>query len=284
MYLMQPYDDALTEILESGVEKSNVRTGVRTLSKFGMMKRYRLDTGRLPLVTKRKLWPKPVWAELLWNIEGSTLNSRLNELGCKFWGQWEDSEWAAARGFLADAFGPVYGYNARSFGGDYGDGSNNLNGFDQLAYIMERINKDTSCRRIMWSLWNPAELNNMRLPPCHVLFQLLIDDERRMTGLMYQRSCDFPVGVPANIQFYSTLIMMIAQQTNCTPYEFVHFTADSHIYWDQIDGVKEYLSRPEVDSPEFTLHKADDIYSYQLSDFEIIGYEPLGKIDFPIAV
>ena len=297
MYLMQPYDDALQEILDHGVEKSSVRTGVKTLSVFGMNKRYKLDTEEFPIGNRRKMWPMSVFSELLWFIEGSTSNKRLRELGCKFWTPWVDRKWEAARHYVEDVFGPVYGFNLRYFGGNYNKGIHEkeprdrytvqgygFGGFDQLAYVMERIKIDPSCRRILWSLWNPRELDNMRLPPCHLLYQILIDDERRMTGIMYQRSCDFPVGVPANIQFYSALTCMIAQQTDCTPHELVHMTADSHIYEDQIDAVKEYLSLPILDSPKLEIKKADDIYSYKPSDFVLTDFNCGPKIDIPVAV
>ena len=289
MYLMQPYDDALAEILDHGVEKSSVRTGVKTLSVFGMCKRYRLDTGRAPIITRRKVWPMSVYSELLWLLEGSTSNKRLIELGCKFWTPWVDPEWAKNRGYEEeDVFGPVYGFNARHFGGNYNSGVHNeyygQKGFDQLNYMMDRIKTDTSCRRILWSLWNPAEIDNMRLPPCHILFQILIDDERRMTGLMYQRSCDFPIGVPANIQFYSALICMIAQQTDCTPHELVHMTADSHIYCNQEDAVREYLELKPFDSPKLEINKAKDIYSYTPNDFVLSDFSCGPKLEIPLAI
>lgn len=308
VYLMQPYDDALREILEHGVKKSNQRTGVETLSIFGMLKRYRLDTEYFPILTRRKVWPMSVFSELLWYLEGSTSNERLVELGCKFWTPWVDNEWAEKKGFAPDVFGPVYGFNLRHFGGVYGNGvggsrgskepyrisyegpspktvsSYGAGGFDQLRYVMDRIKTDPSCRRIIWSLWNPKEISNMRLPPCHLLFQILIDDERRMTGMMYQRSADMVVGVPANIQFYSALVTMLAQQTDCTPYEFVHVTADSHIYVDQIDVVKKYLLLPEVNSPKLAINKAISMFDYKLEDFSLSEFVTGPKLNIPVAV
>ena len=295
MYLMQPYDDALQEILEHGVKKSNQRTGVETLAIFGMLKRYRLDTEYFPILTRRKVWPMSVFSELLWYLEGSTSNERLVELGCKFWTPWVDDEWTDQHDFVPNVFGPVYGFNLRHFGGNYNKGIHDevgqtgvrgygFGGFDQLEYVMGRIKTDPSCRRIIWSLWNPQEINNMRLPPCHLLFQILIDDERRMTGMMYQRSCDFPIGVPANIQFYSAITIMLAQQTDCTPYEFVHVTADSHIYADQIDAVKAYLDLPVIDSPKLSIQKAADIYSYKPEDFVLADFDTGPKLDIPVAV
>lgn len=288
-YLMQPYDDALREILENGTVKSNQRTGIKTLSVFGMLKRYRLDTGRFPIVTKRKVWPKSVWAELLWYLEGSTSNERLKEIGCNFWTPWVDEQWEKEHGYASSSFGPVYGFNLRHFGGDYNDGVHDAGdygagGFDQLDYVINLIRNDPTSRRILWNLWNPKELHNMRLPPCHMQFQILINDSRHMTGIMYQRSCDFPVGVPANIQFYSAITMMLAQQTGCVPYEFVHMTADSHIYYDQIEAVKEYLELPEIPSPKLGLRKASDIYSYKPEDFVLTEFESGPKLQIPVAV
>jgi thymidylate synthase len=159
-----------------------------------------------------------------------------------------------------------------------------IGGFDQLKWVVDRIKEDHSCRRTLWTLWNPQDVDQMRLPPCHMMFQVLVDDERRLTGIMYQRSCDFPIGVPANIQFYSALTIMLAQQTGCTPFEFVHVTADSHIYENQIDGVRAYLEAPIVDSPSLVINKATDIFSYKPEDFVVSNFNSGPKIDIPVAV
>lgn len=313
MYLMQPYDDALREILDNGVSRTNTRTGIKTLSVFGIMKRYRLDTGYFPLLTRRKSWPNSVFAELLWFLSGSTNNEDLKALGCNFWTPWVDPDFEEKHGYAPGHFGPVYGFQLRHFGGEYGDGTGvwedkyeyvpiefggarlektgrvknreyGAGGFDQLIWMVNRIKEDPSCRRILFSLWNPKETHKMRLPPCHYNFQVMIDDDRRMTGMLTQRSCDFPVGVPANIQFYSALTVMLAQQTDCTPFEFVHSTADSHIYADQIDAVKEYLSLPVVGSPKLTINKAASITEYKMSDFQLEGFKCGPKLDIPVAV
>ena len=307
-YLMKPYDDALQEILEEGVSRTNKRTGIKTLSVFGMCKKYRLDKGVFPLLTRRKVWPKSVFAELLWFLSGSTNNKDLQKLGCNFWNPWVDREFEKKYGFAEDSFGPVYGFQLRHFGGYYGNGIGgpcntdkeyvedyscgpkiNLNlygkdGFDQLKWVVERIKEDSSCRRTLWTLWNPKNISSMRLPPCHMLSQVLVDDERRLSLILYQRSCDFPIGIPANIQFYSALTIMLAQQTDCIPYEFIHMTADSHIYADQMDAVKEYLATPIIDSPKLEIKKAKDIFSYTLDDFNLTDYNPGAKIEIPVAV
>ena len=202
-YLMQPYDDALTEIMENGVERTNQRTGIKTLSVFGMLKRYKLDGDAFPIVTRRKMFPKSVWAELIWFLSGNTSNEDLKKVGCKFWTPWVSKEFTDKHGFEEDTFGPVYGFQLRHFGGSYNKGVHNdaygRGGFDQLKWVVERIKEDPSCRRTLWTLWNPQDVAQMRLPPCHLLYQVLVDDDRLMTGIMVQRSCDFPVGVPASI-------------------------------------------------------------------------------------
>lgn len=313
MNLMQPYDRALREILETTATRTNKRTGIRTRSIFGMCNRYRLDTEYFPLLTRRKVWPKSVFAELIWFLSGSTSNKDLEALGCKFWRPWVDKEFEQKHGFAEETFGPVYGFQLRHFGGYYGNGIggkkgtvqtccpnqeanwNNewleagdsmygAGGYDQLAWVVNRIKEDHSCRRTLWTLWNPQDVSEMRLPPCHMLYQVLVDDDRRMTGILYQRSADFPVGVPANIQFYSALTCMIAQQTDCTPQEFVHVTADSHIYEDQLQAVEEYLALPEMDSPKLKIKKAKDIFSYTLDDFELTDFNCGSKIEIPVAV
>jgi thymidylate synthase len=313
MYLMKPYDDALQEILENGVSRTNKRTGIKTLSVFGMLKRYKLDTPYFPIVTRRKMWPKSVFSELIWFLSGSTKNQDLQRLGCNFWTPWVDHEFEQKHGFVEGAFGPVYGFQLRHFGGEYAIGEDEYKtkttmmpkefggmepvasgkelahkygegGFDQLKWLVNRIKEDPSCRRTLWTLWNPKDVHKMRLPPCHMLAQVLVDDDRNLSLIMYQRSCDFPVGVPANIQFYSALTIMLAQQTDCKAKEFVHMTADSHIYGDQIEAVKEYLQTPVIDSPRLEIKKAEDIFSYKPEDFVVSEYAPGPKIEIPVAV
>lgn len=290
MYLMDSYDQALENILSHGVSRTNQRTNIKTLSIFGMLNRYRLDNqDYFPILTRRKVWPKSVFSELLWFLSGSTSNKDLKKLGCNFWNPWVDHEFEKKHGFEEETFGPVYGFQLRHFGGKYNNGIHDnygygFDGFDQLKWVVERIKQDPSCRRTLWTLWNPKDVDKMRLPPCHMMYQALVDDERRLTGIMYQRSCDFPIGVPANIQFYSALTVMLAQQTDCTPYEFVHVTADSHIYENQIEGVKKYLELPKLDSPKLKIKKAKSIFDYKVEDFVIENFTTGPKIQIPVAV
>ena len=149
--------------------------------------------------------------------------------------------------------------------------------------MVKLLRNSPNDRSNLFSLWNPKDLEMQRLPCCHFSFQVYTY-ENKLSGLLTQRSCDFPIGVPANIQFYSALIYMLAQQTGYEPHEFIHSTADSHIYVNQIDAVEEYLSRPEGESPTLALKSAPDIYSYKLDNFLLKDYRPSGPIKIPVAV
>lgn len=287
MYVMQDYDAALERILKEGVKKEN-RTGVDTIALFGIQSRYRIDEF-FPFLTGRKLRFKSMIGELLWFLSGSTNNEDLKDLGCKFWTPWVDEQFEKDNGFVEGSFGPVYGFQLRHFGGHYGTGADyptgsyGQHGFDQLEYMMDRLKNNPDCRRILFSLWNPQQMDQMRLPPCHYTFQCFVHDGK-LSGMLTQRSCDFPVGVPFNIAFYSALIYMLAQQANLEPYEFVHSTVDSHIYANQIEAVEEYLARSKPDSPKLELKQAGDIDLYSPDDFVLKDYNPQPEMKFEVAV
>lgn len=316
-YLMIDYDKALAQILSEGVWHSNKRTGVRTKSIFGMELRFPLDRVpklshesekmilEFPILTRRKVWPKAVFAELCWFLSGSTNNETLKAYGCEYWTPWTDEKWAKAKNFNKNCFGPTYGFQLRHFNGEYGNGIGGYNwdngcegyyagvnygsvygagGVDQIQYMLDRIKSDPSDRRIMFSLWNPQQLADMKLPPCAYAFQLLIDDDGYMSGVLTQRSADIPVGVPANIQFYSALLCMFAQQTGYKPKELIHHIADAHIYENQFHGVEVYLGRDIKESPILVLEKASSLFNYVPNSFALTGYNSFGKIDFPVAV
>ena len=290
MYILSAYDNALRQILDEGVVKTN-RTGVKTKAVFGIQSRYRIDE-YFPVLTGRRVWPKSIWGELLWFISGSTNNKDLQGYNSNIWTPWVDTEFEKKHGYKEGNFGPVYGFQLRHFGGHYGDGEckdyvgvshYGEGGFDQLTYMVNMLKTNPDDRRNLFSLWNPKDLDKQRLPCCHYSFQCFVADGK-LSGLLTQRSCDFPVGIPANIQFYSTLIYMLAQQCGFTPYELIHSTADSHIYVDQISAIEEYLERPKPDSPKLNLKKAEDIFSYKMEDFELVDYNPLPSIKIPVAV
>jgi thymidylate synthase len=354
-YLLEPYDNALQEILDYGIEKKD-RTGIGTISVAGLQRKYPLHLGgAFPIVTGRKMFPKSVWAELLWFISGSTMNQDLEALGAKFWGKWCDEnnpKYRALRekyGYEPGDFGPIYGFQLRHFGADYLAVnalkrctvlSNRLDeaegtwgydyeayneilgilrtrslpdellhyfqegdidtaefgrlateelakGFDQLKFMINILKNDpygSNGRRCLFSLWNPNDLEKMSLPPCHFTYQAIADGNGGLTGILTQRSCDEFIGIPANIQFYSALTIMLAQQSGLTPREFIHNMNDAHIYLNHVDAVKEYLSRPKPPSPRVMIRKAADIYSYKISDFEVSDYDPLDPIKVDVAV
>lgn len=326
MYLMKPYDDALREILKYGIKKSD-RTGVGSISIAGLQRKYSLEhtvdgTHYLPVITGRRVFPRSVFAELLWFISGSTKNQDLEALGCRFWGKWCDENNPKYRalcekwGYEPGDFGPTYGWQLRHFGADYiqyralqtseaamrkdkpyaysshlANYSRTMSetldkGFDQLAWMMSVLQQEpfgSNGRRCLFSLWNPHDLPKMALPPCHYTFQAIADGDGGLTGILTQRSCDFPVGVPANIQFYSTLTIMMAQQVGMKPRELVHNTNDSHIYLNQVEQVEEYLARPKPASPRLRLEKAEDIFSYTMDSFELLDYHPGERINVPVA-
>lgn len=297
-YLLHPYDDALADILLTGKKKED-RTGVGCLSLAGIQCRYRLDEGKFPLITRRKTWPRAIFAELLWFLSGSSNVFDLNRLGSSVWDKWRDPEFEASHGLEPGDLGAVYGFQLRHFGANYkafrkeerlsresGVLLYNLDewGFDQLEYMVWELRNNRYSRRILFSLWNPKDFHIMRLPPCHFTFQVIVDGDDQLTGILTQRSCDWPVGVPANIQFYSALTIMLAQQADLKPYEFIHNANDCHIYLDQIDAVEQYLSTPIIESPRLEIRKAPNITSYKLEDFILHDYKTGPKIDLPVSI
>lgn len=283
---MEPYDDLLLDILKSG-ELVHNRTGVDTLSVFGRQLRFNISK-YFPIVTGRKIYSKAGFAELLWMLSGSTQNKDLENLGAKFWKNWTSTEWANSHGFVDDALGPIYGFQMRHFDGEYcaGDTQNpdyGKGGVDQLEYIVDRIKNNPDCRRILWSFWNPRQNNQMRLMPCHVLFQVRIYNDK-MSGQVYIRSNDTPVGACFNIFWYAALIYLLAKTTGYEPSELVYTVGDAHIYVDQIQSVEEYLFRPKPDSPRLVLPKKDHILDYTMEDFRLLDYNPLKPIKLPVAV
>ena len=295
MYLLQPYDDALRLVLMKGMRRKN-RTGIDTLQVFSIRSEYQIDQ-YFPLVTKRKLHPKATFAELLWMLSGSTNNDDLVKLGCNFWTPWVDpankdnQEFYKRTGFRPNYLGAIYGWQMRHFGGDYRghfglpDGHPHIDwGTDQISWLVNEIKTNPHSRRLIVSLWNPADIGLMRLPPCHYAFHVDIDDDGRMSLLLNQRSADAFIGMPHNICFYSALCCMLAQQTGYKPYRFIHHTEDSHIYLNQLEHVEEYLSRPEVDSPRLNIKQAQDIFSYSVDDFEVTDYHPHPPIKAPVIV
>lgn len=264
---MKAYLDLLQHILDKGTEKTD-RTGTGTVSIFGYQMRFNLQEG-FPLVTTKKLHLRSIIYELLWFLNGDTNIKYLNDNGVSIW-----DEWADANGDL----GPVYGYQWRSWPAPNGQK------IDQISKVIEQIKTRPDSRRHMVTAWNPAEVDNMALPPCHALFQFYVA-EGKLSCQLYQRSCDTFLGLPFNIASYALLTHMVAQQCNLEAGDFVWTGGDVHIYSNHLEQVKTQLSREPYPLPQLNIRrKPASIFDYQFEDFEILNYQCHPGIKAPIAV
>ena len=264
---MQQYLDLLARVLEEGVDRGD-RTGTGTRAVFGHQMRFDLSAG-FPLLTTKKLHTRSIFHELLWFIKGDTNIRYLQEHGVSIW-----DEWADENGDL----GPVYGKQWRRW--ESPDGTE----IDQLADLVAAIRATPESRRLMLSAWNPADLPNMALPPCHCLFQFFVA-EGRLSCQLYQRSADIFLGVPFNIASYALLTHMIAAVCGLKLGEFVHTLGDAHLYHNHFDQARLQLTREPGPQPQLVLHRVpDSIDDFTYQDFEITGYEAQPNIPAPIAV
>ena len=265
-----PYEDLLRKILMEGNLK-NDRTGTGTISLFGQQMRFDLAKG-FPLLTTKRVFFKGIAYELLWFLKGSSNVHWLQEHNVHIW-----DEWADENGDL----GPVYGVQWRSWPAPTADDPDRT--IDQISNVLELIKHNPASRRMVVTAWNPAEVENMALPPCHALFQFYVADGR-LSCQLYQRSCDMFLGVPFNIASYSLLTMMMAQQAGLEPGEFVWTGGDCHIYDNHVEQVLEQLSREPYPYPRMEIRKADSLFDYQYSNFHIADYRYHPTIKAPIAV
>ena len=264
---MKQYLQLLRHIMEEGTDK-NDRTGTGTRSVFGYQMRFDLSEG-FPLLTTKKLHLKSIIHELLWFLKGDTNVKYLQDNGVRIW-----NEWADENGDL----GHVYGYQWRSWP-DYNGGF-----IDQITEAVETIKKNPDSRRIIVSAWNVADLPDMKLPPCHALFQFYVADGR-LSLQLYQRSADCFLGVPFNIASYALLLMMVAQVTGLKPGEFIHTLGDAHIYRNHFSQVEEQLSREPRNLPRMVLNPdVKDIFGFTYDDFRLEDYDPLPHIAGKVSV
>ena len=275
---MRQYHDLMRHVLEHGNKKSD-RTGTGTLSVFGWQMRFDMAEG-FPAVTTKKLHCKSIVYELLWFLRGETNVRWLQERGVSIW-----DEWADANGDL----GPVYGSQWRSWptcSKENPDGGH----IDQIAQVIKSIREKPDSRRHIVSAWNPAEIDQMKLPPCHALFQFYVAPSTdgtpgTLSCQLYQRSADIFLGVPFNIASYALLLQMVAQVTGLKAGEFVHTLGDAHLYLNHLDQAREQLSRTPKKLPQMRLNPVvKDIFGFQYEDFTLEGYEPYPAIKAPIAV
>jgi len=281
------YLTSIREIIEKGVNMED-RTGVGTLSTFGMQMRFDLRKTFPLLTTKRTFW-RGVVEELLWFIKGDTNAKHLSETGVKIWDANGSREFLDKRGLShreEGDLGPVYGFQWRHFGAEYVDMHADYTGkgVDQLAECIKKIKEDPTDRRILLSAWNPADLGQMALPPCHMFCQFYVANGE-LSCLMYQRSCDMGLGVPFNIASYSLLTCMMAQICDLKPGEFIHSMGNAHVYKNHVEPLRVQLKRTPRPFPVLKMNSdVRDIDGFKASDFELVGYNPHGKIAMEMAV
>lgn len=264
---MKQYLDLLTHVLEHGTRKED-RTGTGTISTFGYQMRFDLQDG-FPLMTTKKLHVKSIIHELLWFLDGNTNTRYLNDHGVRIWNEWADEH---------GELGHIYGYQWRSWPAP--DGSH----IDQISRLLDSIRENPDSRRHIVSAWNVGELDNMALPPCHILFQFYIADGK-LSCQLYQRSADIFLGVPFNIASYAFLLMMVAQVSGLKPGEFIHTLGDAHIYLNHEEQVRLQLSRDPRPLPTVKLNpEVSSVFDFRFEDFSIENYNPHPHIKGAISV
>lgn len=264
---MQPYLDLINRVLKEGTLKED-RTGTGTISVFGHQMRFNLEDG-FPLLTTKKVHLKSIIHELLWFLKGSTNVKYLQENGVRIW-----NEWAKEDGEL----GPIYGYQWRSWPDAHGGN------IDQIKQVVESIQTHPDSRRHIVNAWNVGQIDEMQLPPCHILFQFYVANGK-LSCQLYQRSADIFLGVPFNIASYALLTLMIAQVTGLKPGDFVHTLGDAHIYTNHLEQVKLQTTRDVRPLPTMTLNsEVKSIDDFCFEDFELTNYDPHPMIKGKISV
>jgi len=264
---MRPYLALLERILDEGIEKRD-RTGTGTLAVFGHQMRFGLRNG-FPILTTKKLFLRSIIYELLWFLSGSTNIRDLHKNNVHIWDEWADAD---------GELGPVYGHQWRSWPAP--DGRK----IDQISRVIEQIRGNPDSRRHVVSAWNVSEVDKMRLPPCHTLFQFYVG-EGRLSCQLYQRSADVFLGVPFNIASYSLLTMMVAQVCDLQPGDFVHTFGDAHLYLNHLDQARLQLTRDPRSLPTMRINpEIRSVFEFGFEDFQLEGYDPHPHISAPISV
>ena len=292
---MKQYLDLCRHVLENG-EKRMDRTGTGTISVFGYQMRCNLEEG-FPLLTTKKVFHRGIFEELLWFLKGETNIRPLALKNVKIWNDWPYAKYkdsAEYQGETMEEFiqkicndeafaekwgdlGPVYGKQWRNF---------DDRGVDQITQLIENLKNDPFSRRHLVVAYNPAQVEDMALPPCHAFFQFYVSaDKKKLSCQLYQRSADLFLGVPFNIASYSLLLAMVAQVCGYEPYEFIHTFGDTHIYLDHIDQIKEQLSREPRALPKLWLNpEVKDIFAFTMDDIKVLDYDPWPPIKGKVSV
>ena len=279
----QAYLDLLQHVLTHGTEKGD-RTGTGTLSHFGAQLRFDLADG-FPLLTTKKVHFKSIVYELFWFLSGSTHVDYLQENNVRIWNEWATAEQTARFNRPAGDLGPIYGHQWRNYGATKReDGSYEKDGVDQITQVIEQIKNNPNSRRLIVSGWNPAEAEQVALPPCHTLFQFFVADNK-LSCQLYQRSADLFIGVPFNIASYALLTHMVAQVCGLEVGEFVWTGGDCHIYQNHREQVELQLTRELYSLPTLTLNPdVTDIFAFNYDDISVDGYESHPAIKAKVAV
>lgn len=264
---MQQYLNLLDRILTEGTKKSD-RTGTGTISIFGNQMRFDMSKG-FPLLTTKKLHLKSIIYELLWFLQGDTNVKYLQDHGVRIWNEWADEY---------GELGPIYGHQWRSWPGHNGEP------IDQIKKVVEQIKNTPDSRRMIVSAWNVADIDDMKLPPCHCFFQFYVADGK-LSLQLYQRSADTFLGVPFNIASYALLLLMVAQVTGLEPGDFIHTTGDTHLYLNHIEQARLQLTRTPRPLPQMKLNPdVKDLFSFRFEDFQLEGYDPWPHIAAQVSV
>ena len=264
---MQQYLNLLDRILTEGTKKSD-RTGTGTISIFGNQMRFDMSKG-FPLLTTKKLHLKSIIYELLWFLQGDTNVKYLQDHGVRIWNEWADEN---------GELGPIYGHQWRSWPGHNGEP------IDQIKKVVEQIKNTPDSRRRIVSAWNVADIDDMKLPPCHCFFQFYVADGK-LSLQLYQRSADTFLGVPFNIASYALLLLMVAQVTGLEPGDFIHTTGDTHLYLNHIEQARLQLTRTPRPLPQMKLNPdVKDLFSFRFEDFQLEGYDPWPHIAAQVSV
>ncbi|CDD05606.1 MULTISPECIES: thymidylate synthase [Prevotella] len=264
---MQQYLNLLDRILTEGTKKSD-RTGTGTISIFGNQMRFDMSKG-FPLLTTKKLHLKSIIYELLWFLQGDTNVKYLQDHGVRIWNEWADEN---------GELGPIYGHQWRSWPGHNGEP------IDQIKKVVEQIKNTPDSRRMIVSAWNVADIDDMKLPPCHCFFQFYVADGK-LSLQLYQRSADTFLGVPFNIASYALLLLMVAQVTGLEPGDFIHTTGDTHLYLNHIEQARLQLTRTPRPLPQMKLNPdVKDLFSFRFEDFQLEGYDPWPHIAAQVSV
>lgn len=264
---MQQYLNLLDRILTEGTKKSD-RTGTGTISIFGNQMRFDMSKG-FPLLTTKKLHLKSIIYELLWFLQGDTNVKYLQDHGVRIWNEWADEN---------GELGPIYGHQWRSWPRHNGEP------IDQIKKVVEQIKNTPDSRRMIVSAWNVADIDDMKLPPCHCFFQFYVADGK-LSLQLYQRSADTFLGVPFNIASYALLLLMVAQVTGLEPGDFIHTTGDTHLYLNHIEQARLQLTRTPRPMPQMKLNPdVKDLFSFKYEDFQLEGYDPWPHIAAQVSV